>query len=172
MDSNQYGEAFEFEVTAWCYALKHYPGEIYRALIHRFIKEVSPIFFESICNSYAFDTIKIAQQICKASKYLIAEVEVVYSMIARIPGPSFYETEDQLYTLAAVLDKVEQKYPGAIARMEQRWAFQLKEENKRHKEEAEREKHFQDPFAKSAPANGAAHARQSGTRNGAARVSS
>ncbi len=144
---NKFEEAFEFEISAWCYGLKHYPGEIHRALVHKVIQEMSPVLFEAIYNNYIFDLVKVAQRFCQASKYLIAEVEVVYSMLARIPPPRLFKTEDQMYTVAAILDGVEKKYPGAIARVEERWAFQEAEGERIRKEKEERQSGIIDPFA-------------------------
>lgn len=144
---NKFEEAFEVDISGWCYGLKHYPGEMHGALVHGIIREMSPIFYESICNNYAFDLVKVAQRICQACKYLIAEVEVVYSILAKIPSPRYFKNEDQMFTIATILDGVEKKYPGVITRMESRWAHQDELEEKKKNVPTPQETGFIDPFA-------------------------
>ena len=122
MAEDRYDEAFTIEIEAWCHGLANYPGEIYPALVHAVVKELRPSFRAAIENHVFFDVIYVADKICKASKYLVHDKEIVFSILARLPAPADLRSEEELYTLAAILESVEGTYEGAIERMEKRWA--------------------------------------------------
>ena len=121
MAKNRYDELFAIEMEGWCYGLTNYPGEIFPELVHGVVRELKPSFLKAIQMEVIFDVVKIAQQFSKAAKYLVPEKEIVFSMLAQFPPPQTLKTEDEMYVMAQILDKVEQAHQGAIERLERRW---------------------------------------------------
>lgn len=115
-------EVFGLEVDAWCYGITQYPGDIFPELVHRVVREMRFVFSLAIQYQVAFDLLDVAAKITKAAKYLINEKEVVFSILAQLPSPASLKDEEQLYTLAAILDRVEQVHGGALERLERKWS--------------------------------------------------
>jgi hypothetical protein len=121
MDSEQYKEVFDLEIEGWCYGLATYPGEHFPELVHAVIREMKPSFARAIEYQHPFNLISIGDKLADACKFAVPEKELVFSMLAQLPSPYVLKAEDQMYTLAQILDFVEQQYPGAIERLERRW---------------------------------------------------
>lgn len=121
MSENSYGKIFAIEIEGWAYGIEKYPGEIYPELVHSVIRELKDSFHMAIRQQVAFDVCFIAKQFSKAAKYLVHEKELVFSILAQLPSPNQLSTEDEMYVLATILDKVEQVHNGAIARLEKKW---------------------------------------------------
>ncbi|MCB0339447.1 MAG: hypothetical protein KDD53_07580 [Bdellovibrionales bacterium] len=122
MKPEKYLEAFNIEIDAWCYGITQYPGEIYPSLVHAILKELTPTLAWALEHGVVFNLVEVSEKISKAAKYLVHHKEVAFSLLARFPAPHELKTEDEMYTLAAILDMVEKTHQGAIERMEKRWA--------------------------------------------------
>ena len=118
-----YEEIFKIELEGWCYGIANYPGEIFPGLVHRVIKELSSSFRRALEHHIAFDILDISMKLSKASKYLIDEREICFSILAQFPHPSNFDEEAQ-FSMSRVIDQVEQAYGGALERLEQKWAFE------------------------------------------------
>jgi hypothetical protein len=123
---DKFDEIFNIEMDGWCYGIQNYPGEIFPALIHAVVKELSLSFKNAIDNHYAFDIIDLSKRISQAAKFLIHEKEVAFSILAQLPNPSVLSEEGQ-YVLAQIIDQVEQSYGGAIERLQRKWQFEKKQ---------------------------------------------
>ncbi|RMD87897.1 MAG: hypothetical protein D6808_00660 [Candidatus Dadabacteria bacterium] len=114
-------ELFNEAMDAWIAGIESYPGEIYPELVYAVIREMRIDFYCAVSCNIAFDVLELADRIGLASKYLVPEKELVFNILAQLPAPQELKTEDQFYTIAQIVDKVEAVYPGALARLERRW---------------------------------------------------
>ena len=116
----QFGQLFEIEMDGWCYGLQKYEGEIFPGLVHSIIRELVPSFHAAIRHNYAFNILELAQKVSKSAKYLISEKEVCFAIIAFFPNPADLN-EEQQFTMAQIIDQVEQQYGGALQRLQAKW---------------------------------------------------
>lgn len=123
--SNGYNEIFAIEMDGWCYGIQNYPGEVFPGLIHAVVKELAPGFKLAIEHGYAFNALELSAKLSKAAKYLVHEKEIAFSVMAQLPCPHQLN-EDGQYTLAQVIDPVEQAYGGVMERLERKWSFERK----------------------------------------------
>lgn len=122
MVKNKYDQVFKVEIDGWCYGLERYPGDIYPELVHGIIRELKGSFDRAIRHNLAFDIMDISARICKSAKYLVPQKEIVFSLLVNLPSPNSLSSDmDAMYTLANIIDKVEQVYPGALDRLQKRW---------------------------------------------------
>lgn len=120
MVKNRYDEVFSVEMEGWCYGLETYPGEVYPELVHRIIKELKESLERAIQHNVVFDIVDLSARFSKASKYLVSEKDLVFSLLAQLPLPNQLD-EDGMYTLAAVVDKVDKVYEGTLEKLQKRW---------------------------------------------------
>ena len=125
MLDSSYGQIFELEMQAWCHGIESYPGEVFPALVHATIKELGPSFKHALEHNYVFNILDLADKFSKASKYLVHEKELAFSILAQLPHPNSL-AEEAKFTLAQVIDPVEQTYGGALERLEKKWSFDSK----------------------------------------------
>jgi len=119
----QFPKIFEVEIKGWCYGIEKYPGEIFSGLIHSVIKEMSDLFDASLTAKYVFDIIKVSEQISQSARYLVNKKEIAFFILAQLPNPEDLKPEYR-ETLALIIDQVEQKYGGALERLEKKWNHQ------------------------------------------------
>ncbi len=124
---NRFNEIFDIEIDGWCYGIHNYPGEKFPGLIHGVVRELRPTFLAAIEHHYAFNILEVGKKISKASKYLVHEKEIVFSILAHFPRPRDLDEEGQ-YVMAEIVDLVEQKWGGALERLQRRWAKITQEE--------------------------------------------
>jgi hypothetical protein len=117
-----YEEVFQVQIDGWCYGIENYPGEFYPNLVHIIIREMKDMLKAALQRGVTFDVVEIAQKFAKASKFRIHEKEVAFSLLAQLPNPASLN-EDGQYTMAQVLDRVEQTYGGVLERLERRWGM-------------------------------------------------
>jgi len=117
---DRYDEIFAIEIEGWCYGISTFPGEIFRGLVHRVIKELNPSFKAAVEHNVVFDILDISKRFSKAAKFLIHEKEVAFSILLQLPNPLTLD-EDQQFVIAQIVDKVEQAYGGAIDRLQKKW---------------------------------------------------
>lgn len=118
--NGKYDEVFKVEIDCWCYGLNKFPGEMTGALVHRVIREMQPIFRGAVDNNFVFDLLYTARLIAVAVNDILSEKEIVFSILAQLPGPHEL-TEDGQFVLAQIVDQAEQEYGGVLDRLERRW---------------------------------------------------
>ncbi|MGI6524219.1 MAG: hypothetical protein ACOX2O_02855 [Bdellovibrionota bacterium] len=118
---NRFNEVFDIEMDGMCYGIEKYPGEIFPGLVHALIKELSISLKLAVENYYPFDIIALAKKMSKAAKYLVNEKEITFSILAYLPHPNTLD-EDGQFTLAQIIDQVEQTYGGALERLQRKWS--------------------------------------------------
>jgi hypothetical protein len=119
-ETKRYAAVFPIEVECWCYGLTNFPGQLYPKLVHRVIKEMSPIFRAAIECCYAFELIETAKKISECSKQVVTERQAVFAILANLPQPYDLD-EDSLMTLGQIVDQAEQAYGGVLEQMEELW---------------------------------------------------
>ena len=120
---DRFNEVFDIEMAGWCYGIERYPGEIFSGLVHAVIKELRGSFKVAIQHNYVFNVLLLAKNYSKAAKYLVHEKEIVFSILAQFPNPADLNEEAQ-FTMAQIIDQVEQQYGGALQRLQRRWNFE------------------------------------------------
>jgi len=123
---DKFDEVFEIEMAGWCCGIEKYPGEIFSGLIHAVIKELESSFRAAVEHNYAFNILDLSSRISKAAKYLVHEKEIAFSILARLPNPTTLSGEEAQYTLARIIDQVEQAYGGALERLQRKWSLENK----------------------------------------------
>ncbi len=118
--AKRYASVFPIEVECWCYGMINFPGQLYPKLVHRVVKEMSPIFKAAIESLFAFDLFDTAKKISEASKQIVTERQAVFAILANLPMPAELE-EDSLHTLGQVIDQAEKEYGGVLEQMEELW---------------------------------------------------
>jgi len=125
VDTERFAEIFAVEIDGWCYGLANFPGEVYPELVHRVIKELADSFRLAIDHGVAFDVIELASKFAKSAKFVVTEKEATYSILAQLPNPAVLN-EDGQYTLAAIVDKVDQVFEGTLEKLQNRWRVERK----------------------------------------------
>lgn len=118
--AKRYASVFPIEVECWCYGMINFPGQLYPKLVHRVVKEMSPIFKAAIESMYVFDLFDTAKKISEASNQVVTERQAVFAILANLPMP-FDLDEEALHTLGQVVDQAEQQYGGVLEQMEELW---------------------------------------------------
>ena len=124
-----YDEIFNIEMDGWCYGIQNYPGEIFAGLLHAVVKEISPAFKLAIQHNYVFNALELSAKLSKAAKYLVHEKEIAFSIVAQLPSPLDL-SEDEQFVMAQIIDQVEQAYGGVIERLERKWSFDRRKQQK------------------------------------------
>ncbi len=120
---NRYDEIFETEIRGWCYGIESYPGPVYPGLLHRIIQELAPSLFTAIENNVVFDVCALARNIHEACRQAVPERDIVYSLLFQLPSPADL-SEDGMFVLGAIVDRVEQDHAGVYERLQRKWASQ------------------------------------------------
>lgn len=118
---DRYDEIFETELRGWCYGIESYPGPVYPGLLHRIVQELAPALHTAIENNVVFDVCALAANIHIASKKLVPVRDIVFSLLFQLPHPSEL-SEDGMFVLGSIIDRVEQDYPGVYERLQRKWA--------------------------------------------------
>ena len=124
-----FDEIFSTELEGWCYGLANFPGEIFPAIVHRAVTELSTLFQNAVRNNFVFDLGESARKLSKAAKYLVPEKEIAFSILAHLPHPRECD-EDGQYVIAMIIDQAETKYGGALERLERKWSKETRHRNK------------------------------------------
>ncbi len=122
---NENKEIFEIEMEGWCYGIAHYPGEVYPDLVHYIIRELAHKLDQAVKNNVIFDIVSLSRDFSKAAKYLVSEKDIVSTFLSILPDPSKLN-EQQMLTLAKIVDNVEKSYAGTTIRMRQIWASKVR----------------------------------------------
>lgn len=123
--ARRYASVFPVEVECWCYGMTNFPGQLYPKLVHRVVREMSPIFKAAIDSCYIFDLLDTAKKLSDSSGQVVTEKQAVYAILANLPMPHELD-EDALNTLGQIIDQAEKFYGGVLEQMEELW----KRENK------------------------------------------
>ena len=123
---NRYDEVFQIEMDGWCFGITNYPGEVSPQVVHRIVRELASSFQAAIEHNVVFDIPDLAAKFSMAARCLVHEHEISFAIIAQLPNPATLR-EDQQCVLGLVIDKVEQKYPGALETFYKRWQIGVKE---------------------------------------------
>jgi hypothetical protein len=124
---NRYDEVFQIEMEGWAYGLANYPGEIFPELVFRVIRELESSFVAALQHGHAFNILELSEIFSKAAKYLVHEKDISFCILSILPLPSSLDLDAQ-FTMAQVIDQVEQTYGGALERMEKKWKWEQKSE--------------------------------------------
>ena len=119
-------EIFDIEVHCWCLGLSKSPEKLDCAVLHRVIKEFTPIVREAIQNLYVFDLVDTARKFILASKCKASEREIAFHILSLIPEPSSLN-KDQQNVLHQIVENLEKKHPGAFERLEKKWKTSSRE---------------------------------------------
>ena len=117
----KFEELFRIEIDGWAYGIANYPGEVYGELVHGIIKELGSSFTLAIEAGVEFNIPELAERFSKASKYLVPEKEIAFNILAHLPHPADLG-DAEMETLAGVIDTAEKAFPGAMKRLQTRWA--------------------------------------------------
>jgi hypothetical protein len=122
-----FDEIFSIDIDGWCYGVQNYPGELFPGLVHAVIRELAPTFRGALEHNFVFDILDVSKRISRAAKFLVHEKEICFAILAHLPNPTTLEEEAQ-YTLAHVIDQVEQHYGGALTRLQKKWAWEREQQ--------------------------------------------
>lgn len=118
--SDNFKEIFDTELAGWCYGLANYPGDMFDALAHRVISELKVLLVGALTNGYVFDMRAVVEELCKATKFLISEKEITFSILAQFPDPRELSEEAQ-YTMAMIIDQADQQYGDVVEKLNRKW---------------------------------------------------
>ena len=124
--NKRFAEIFDLEMYAWWKGLEAYPGEMYPEFMHAVVRDLKDSFEDAIKHCYVFSPVILADRFAEATKYSVSPKEICFHMISQFPHPRDL-TEDQQNAMAEIIDLVEQKYGGALDRLERRWRLEAKE---------------------------------------------
>ncbi len=113
-------------MEGWCFGITNYPGEVSPQIVHRIVRELASSFQAAIEHNVVFDILDLAGKFSAAARCLVHEHEIAFAIMAQLPNPANLH-EDQQCILGMVIDKVEQKYPGALETFYKRWQIGVKE---------------------------------------------
>ena len=123
---NRYDEVFQIAMDGWCFGITNYPGEVSAQIVHRIVRELASSFQAAIEHNVVFDILDLANKFANAARCLVHPHEIAFAIMAQLPNPANLH-EDQQCVLGMVIDKVEQKYPGALETFYKRWQIGVKE---------------------------------------------
>ncbi len=121
--THPYAQIFKEEIASYLSALEEYPGEIFPELVFRLVRELENTFVKAIENEYAFPVLEIGEEIAAASKYLVHPKDISFCILSVLPSPNNFG-EDAQFTMANIIDQVEQEHGGAIERLEKKWRWE------------------------------------------------
>lgn len=116
----QFKEQFDTEIAGWCHGLRCYPGDHFDSLVHRVISELKPTFLQAIEREYVFDIFAVAEQFCKASKFVVSEHEVVFSILSLFPDPIDIPLNQQ-FCVALIIDQADVRYGDVVEKLSRWW---------------------------------------------------
>ncbi len=119
--SKNFKEIFEIEIKCWCYGLEKVDETVDASVLHKVIKEFSPVMKEALQHNYEFDIVDVATKFVTAakSKYLLRET--VYYIGSQLPAP-FELKEEEKIVLESIINKAESRYQGLNSRYDKKWA--------------------------------------------------
>jgi len=115
-----YKEIFDIEMHCWCLGLSKTKEKLDCNVLHRVIKEFSPIIKEAIENLYVFDIVDTAKKFITASRCKASEQEISFHILSLLPNPQTI-SEEQQEIFFEIVNNLEKKYPGALGRIEKKW---------------------------------------------------
>ena len=118
--AGNYKEIFDIEMHCWCLGLSKTKEKVDSDVLHRVIKEFSPIIKEAIESSYVFDISDTARKFISASRCKASEKEISFHILSLLPNPMSLP-EDQQKTLFEIVENLEGKFHGALERLEKKW---------------------------------------------------
>lgn len=121
--SNEFSEIFEVELKCWCIGLERVRERVDIGVLHKVIKDFAPVLKEAIENNYVFDLVETAKRLVISAKCRNNEREIVFYLLSHLPIPAELSSE-QVKILEQIVQNVEQKYAGAIKRLEKKWHAQ------------------------------------------------
>lgn len=119
----QFIDNFHTVIDAYCYGIGDYDGEFSDELISIIIKDIRPAIQEAIENLYKFNLLGIAEQFCKATNFRVSPEGVVATLLDLLPNPKCLSEEEQ-FTIAQIIDPVDQAIPGTLERIQWDWSHQ------------------------------------------------
>ncbi len=119
----QYDKILELEIRSWCRGVAEFEGEIDSAIVFKVVTEIAPTYQKAIECNVIFNIIDIANKFSKAAKFLVKEKEIAFVILSNLPSPTKLDENGQ-FILAQVIDQVEQKYGGALARLQKKWSWE------------------------------------------------
>ena len=90
-------------------------------MLHKVIKEFSPVLKEAVQNKYEFSIVDVATRFVTAAKCRQLLKEIIYYTASHLPAP-FELKEDENQVLKKILSRAELKYQGINKRYAQKWA--------------------------------------------------
>ena len=119
-NKDRFGEVFDIEMDGWCDGIEKYPGEVFSGLVHTIIRELGESFRLALEHGYVFDILALSKKISKSAKYLVHEKEIAFSILANFPHPRSLSEEGQ-FTMAQIVQQVDDAYGGAVERFVHKW---------------------------------------------------
>ena len=121
--SNSFEEVFEIELKCWCYGLERVDEAVDASVLHKVIKEFSPVLKEAVQREYEFSIVDVAMRFVTAAKCKNLLREIVYYIASHLPAP-FELSETEKQTLQRIIITAERKYQGINKRYETKWSTQ------------------------------------------------
>ncbi|MCS6961053.1 MAG: hypothetical protein NZT61_00920 [Deltaproteobacteria bacterium] len=115
-------EILKIELEGWCYGISNYPGEIHAGLIHRIIQELQGTICRAMEEDVEIDFVKLGTKIAQASRYMVDEREVTFSLLCQLPNPNYLDGKEQQYVRRAI-QKACETFPEIEQMMELKWKF-------------------------------------------------
>ena len=119
--SKSFEEVFEIELKCWCYGLERVDEVVDASVLHKVIKEFSPVLKEAIQNKYEFSIVDVATRFVTAAKCKQLLREIVYYLSSHLPAP-FELKEEEKEILNKIISTAELKYQGINKRYSQKWS--------------------------------------------------
>ena len=120
MTDKIFQEEFDIVIKAFCAGIKDYPGEIYDGLVHILIQDMEPMFIGAVKRGYVVDILNIAEDFCEAAMFRVDAEGVLAKLLSLFPNPKELDEEEQ-FTLAQILDPVDQALPSAVKQLQYEW---------------------------------------------------
>jgi hypothetical protein len=130
VEAHPFEKAFRLEVDSWCYGLANLQETILPGVVHRVIKELSPILKKSLEEGYALSISEAAQALEVACGKVVPEKEIAFALIAQLPDPKVLNATGK-EVFALIIAQAERKYGKVVQRVKEK--FQLEKSNIRGK---------------------------------------
>ena len=117
---SRYDEVFQIEMDGWCFGISNYPGEISAQIVHRIVRELASSFQAAVEHNVVFDILDLSSKFAGAARCMVHEEEIAFAIMAQLPNPATL-MEDQQCVLGMIIDKVDQRYPGALDTFYKSW---------------------------------------------------
>ena len=118
-----YDTIFQNEIECWTYGLSSFPGELSAELVHRVIREMSPVFKGAVSHNFVFDLIETADLLCNACRNAVQQRDMIFSILIHLQPPYELDEESQ-FVLAQIIDQAEAVYGDVLDAMERKWRRQ------------------------------------------------